>query len=254
MPSNHTNHRNHTKHTKPPEIGRSQNVQDAPIQKLLAEVEIPNDVVSLGQGVPFFGPPTEAIAAATNALSDECCYRYTEDAGLLSLRKAIAKKLKTENKITAEPENNIMVTSGGNQAFINVLMAITDIGDEIILLTPYYFNHLMAHQFTGCKPILFQTNEAFQPETDKIFQQFSQKTKAIITISPNNPTGAVYSKNLLEEINKFCADQNIYHILICHQDSDHFQSKKVFFQWVHQLLHPRGRDHSQVLGVDFLGL
>ena len=201
-----------TSQIKPSVIGRSYNVQEAPIQKLLAEVKIPYDVVSLGQGVPFFGPPTEAIAAAARGLADECCYRYTEDAGLLSLRRVIANKLKTENNISAVPEINIMVTSGGNQAFINVLMAITDIGDEVILLAPYYFNHLMALQFTGCKPVLVKTNESYQPEPENIFQRFTKKTKAIITISPNNPTGAVYSKSVLEKINKFCTDQNIYHI------------------------------------------
>ncbi|WP_455391933.1 aminotransferase class I/II-fold pyridoxal phosphate-dependent enzyme [[Eubacterium] cellulosolvens] len=196
----------------PTTAGRTYYVQEAPINKLLSESRVPEDAISLGQGVPFFGPPEEAITAATKALTDECCFRYTEDAGLLSLRQAIATKLEQENNITADPESNIMVTSGGNQAFINALMGITEIGDDILILAPYYFNNIMAIKLTGCNPIIVNTNNNYQPEVEDIISRITVKTRAIVTISPNNPTGAVYPRGVLEQINKFCAEKSIFHI------------------------------------------
>jgi len=190
--------------------GRTHGIQKAPIQELLMEAKIPEDVISLGQGVPFFGPPEEAISAASDALNEG--YGYTEDIGTFGLRKAIAKKLLRQNHIHADPERNIMVTAGGNQAFINALMAITNIGDDVVILSPYYFNHFMAIKLVGCNPIVVETDENYLPQIEEIFEAVTPHTKAIVTISPNNPTGAVYSKHVLEEINKFCSDMNIYHI------------------------------------------
>ena len=175
------------------------------------EVSTPKDVISLGQGVPFFGPPKEAILATSEALNKHG-YKYTEDAGILSLREAIAKKLHRENHINASPDGNIMVTAGGNQAFINTLMTITNTGDSIIILSPYYFNHFMATKLVGCNPITVETDSDYIPRLEDIFEVVTPKTKAIVTISPNNPTGAVYPKHILKEINKFCSDMNIYHI------------------------------------------
>ncbi|MEF8879970.1 MAG: aminotransferase class I/II-fold pyridoxal phosphate-dependent enzyme, partial [Candidatus Thermoplasmatota archaeon] len=191
---------------------RTHNIPEAPIQKLLEEVKPPENTISLGQGAPFFQPPKEAIQAAIKTIKTPEGNRYTPDAGILSLRKQISKKLEKQNKIKADPEKNITVTSGGNQAFLNTIMAITKPGDNIIILTPHYFNHPMAVQLTGCKPITVETTTNYQPNPEKIFEKVNSKTRAIITISPNNPTGAVYSKNVLKKINQYCKENNIYHI------------------------------------------
>ncbi len=196
----------------PPKFGRTEKVQDAPIQKLLSEVKQPKDTISLGQGIPFFGPPEEAIAAATAALSDELYFKYTEDAGLPSLRGAISKKLDLENKIKVDSDTNVMVTAGGNQAFINAIMAITNLDDDILILSPYYFNTIMAVKLAGCNPITVDTDENYQPNPSTIFSQVTPRTRAIVTISPNNPSGAVYDEDALKQINEFCAKKGIYHI------------------------------------------
>lgn len=205
---------------------RTVKIPEAPIQKLLAEAKIPENTVSLGQGVPFFPPPPEAIAAFGESARKEG-FRYSEDAGIPALREAIKNKLREENKIRCDIEN-IMVTAGGNQAFINALLAITSPGDEIILIAPYYFNHLMAIELAGCKAVVLPPSEKFIPDVEKIEEKISERTRAIVTVSPNNPAGVVYPPELLARINKLCAEHGIYHI------SDEAYEHFVFEEAVHQ--------------------
>ncbi|MEM7738732.1 MAG: aminotransferase class I/II-fold pyridoxal phosphate-dependent enzyme, partial [Deinococcota bacterium] len=92
------------------------------------------------------------------------------------------------------------------------LRAVADAGDEIILLTPYYFNHEMAIAMANCHTVVVPTDENYQPDVPAIASAISPKTKAIVTVSPNNPTGAVYSEEALQAINSLCAEHSIYHI------------------------------------------
>jgi aspartate/methionine/tyrosine aminotransferase len=91
-------------------------------------------------------------------------------------------------------------------------LAITSVGDEIILNTPYYFNHEMAIMMAGCHPVLVKTDENYQPRPDAIEAAITEKTRAVVTISPNNPTGVVYSESMIREINEICQRKGIYHI------------------------------------------
>ena len=97
-------------------------------------------------------------------------------------------------------------------AFSSLMLAITDPGDEIILLTPYYFNHDMAIRLANARPVLVPTLADFHPDIDAIKHAISPKTRAIVTVSPNNPTGAVYTKDELIAINELCYRHAIYHI------------------------------------------
>lgn len=191
---------------------RTQYIQKAPIVNLLSECEIPDEVISFGQGVPFFGPPESAISAITSSLDDETSHLYTEDIGIEGLRSAISNKLKIVNEIDADPLKNIFVTSGGNYGFIVALMTITDLGDEVILLSPYYFNHDMAITLSGCKSVAVSTDSQYQPDLQALRKAITSKTKAIVTVSPNNPAGVVYSEEKLVEINNLCEESGIYHI------------------------------------------
>jgi len=187
-------------------------IRKAPIVEFLSSLKISKDVISLGQGVPFFSPPTEVIDRFKECVGERSGYQYSEDAGFLSVRKSIAEKIWVENHFNVDPIKNIIVTSGANQAFINALLAISEIGDEIVLFTPTYFNYVMAVQMVGCIPVLVPTNDQFQPDISKLKSVFSDRTKAIVTISPNNPTGAVYKSDDLKNINELCAKNDLYHI------------------------------------------
>ena len=96
--------------------------------------------------------------------------------------------------------------------FMNTILAITNPGDEIILNTPYYFNHEMAIAMAGCHPVLVATDENYQLRPEAIAQAITPKTRAVVTISPNNPTGVVYSEAALRQVNQICGNHSIYHI------------------------------------------
>ena len=191
---------------------RMQSVQ-SPIIPVVGEM-IRNSpgTISLGQGVVYYGPPPEAIEQITQFLSNPNNHLYQAVEGIPALIEAIETKLKTENGIAVGQESQIVVTAGSNMGFINAVLAIADPGDEIILQTPYYFNHEMAVRMANCQPVLVATDEQYQLRLDAIRQAITPRTKAIVTISPNNPTGAVYPEADLREVNQLCREYGIYHI------------------------------------------
>jgi aspartate/methionine/tyrosine aminotransferase len=168
--------------------------------------------ISLGQGVAYYGPPPEATKVLERFSSTPGSHPYKPDAGLPELRKAFEEKLRAENGIDAPFERRILVTAGANQAFFNAVLAICDPGDEVILLTPYYFNHEMAIALASCRAVCVPTDEDFRPRLDAIEASVTPRTRAVVTVSPNNPTGVVYTRETLTEINRLCARRGIYHI------------------------------------------
>lgn len=191
---------------------RMQSVQ-SPIIPVVAEL-IRNHpgTISLGQGVVSYGPPPEAVAQIARFLSEPENHKYKPVQGLPALVEALAAKLKVENNIRAGPATPIVITAGGNMAFMNAVLAITDPGDEVILQTPYYFNHEMAVSIASCRPVLVSTDDNYQLRPSAIADAITSKTRAVVTVSPNNPTGAVYPEAALREVNDLCRQRGIYHI------------------------------------------
>ncbi len=170
------------------------------------------DAISLGQGVVNYGPPPEAIAQIERFLADPQHHKYKPVTGLPELVEAYAKKLTAENGIRTGDAARVVVTAGGNMAFMNAVLAIADPGDEFILQSPYYFNHEMAVTMANCRPVLVPTDAQYQLQPDAIARAVTPRTRAIVTVSPNNPTGAVYSEESLREVNRLCRERGVYHI------------------------------------------
>lgn len=168
--------------------------------------------ISLGQGVVGYPPPERAIASIQSFLAEPNNHLYQSVTGIEPLVETITNKLATDNQIEITARNCIVVTAGSNMAFMNALLAITQTGDEIILNTPYYFNHEMAITMANCRPILVNTDKNYQLDLQAIAKAITSKTKAIVTISPNNPTGVVYPEASLKAVNDLCRDRGIYHI------------------------------------------
>ncbi|BAY36177.1 aspartate aminotransferase [Nostoc sp. NIES-2111] len=168
--------------------------------------------ISLGQGVVSYSPPPEAVELLPQFLSDPANNLYKAVEGIPPLLNALTEKLSRFNGIDINNNNCIVVTAGSNMAFVNAILAITSPGDEIILNTPYYFNHEMAIAMAGCRAVLVETDENYQLRPEAISQAITSRTRAVVTISPNNPTGVVYSEDLLRHVNQVCADYGIYHI------------------------------------------
>ena len=149
--------------------------------------------ISLGQGVVAYPPPPEALAALGDFFADASNHQYGPVEGSPALIEALEAKLLRDNGLRVQPDSRVVVTAGANMAFVHALLAISDPGDEIILLAPYYFNHEMAVDMVGCRTVAVPTDRMFQPDLDAIRRAMTSRTRAVVTISPNNPTGAVYS-------------------------------------------------------------
>jgi len=193
-------------------LSRMQAVQ-SPIIPIVGElIRQHPGTISLGQGVVYYGPPPEAIAQIPQFLADPANHLYKANEGIPPLLEAIAAKLQSFNGIEINEQNSVVVTAGSNMAFMHAILAITSVGDEIILQTPYYFNHDMAITIAGCRPVFVPTDENYQLQPDAIAQAITERTRAVVTISPNNPTGVVYPEATLRAVNQLCRDRGIYHI------------------------------------------
>jgi aspartate/methionine/tyrosine aminotransferase len=168
--------------------------------------------ISLGQGVVSWQPPEEVYAALSEFRSSAENHKYKLVQGIPELLAGIETKLAADNDIKANAQERVVVTAGANMGFMNAVLAITDPGDEIILPCPYYFNHEMAIRIAGCEPVIVPTDANHQPDPNQLAAAITAKTRAIVTISPNNPSGAVYPEDTLRAINAVCAKQGIYHI------------------------------------------
>lgn len=191
---------------------RMQAVQ-SPIIPVVGElIKTSPGTISLGQGVVSYTPPPEAIEILSKFLAAPANNLYQAVEGIPPLLTALTGKLSTFNNIEINAENCIVVTAGSNMGFMNAILAITSPGDEIILNTPYYFNHEMAITMAGCHAVLVATDENYQLRPEAIAQAITPKTRAVVTISPNNPTGVVYSETVLRQVNQICGARSIYHI------------------------------------------
>ncbi|HTT08451.1 MAG TPA: pyridoxal phosphate-dependent aminotransferase [Gammaproteobacteria bacterium] len=187
----------------------------APIVAVVGEmVRRTADTISLAQGVVYYDPPDEALRAVQTFMEAGGRHQYGPVQGEEQLLNAISEKLRRENGIQITPDSRrcVVVTAGANMGFLNALFAVTDPGDEIILPSPYYFNHEMAVRMLNCVPVSVATDENYQPRLDALRAAIGSRTRAIVTISPNNPTGAVYSQATLEAVNRLCAEHALYHI------------------------------------------
>lgn len=200
-------------HSRPvPMLSSRMHAVQSPVIPIVGElIRQHPGTISLGQGVVYYGPPAAAIAQLSNFLEQPNNHKYQAVQGIAPLIAAIATKLKTDNGIEAS-HDQIVVTAGSNMAFLNAILAVTQPGDEVIIQSPYYFNHEMAIVMAGCQPVVVATDENYQLQLDAIQQAVTERTRAIVTISPNNPTGVVYSEAVLQAVNQLCQQQGLYHI------------------------------------------
>ena len=168
--------------------------------------------VPLGQGVVSYGPPAEAVEALRSFPGGPSDHRYGPVEGEAGLVALIEDKLRRENGIDVSGVSRVVVTAGGNQAFMNAILAVTDPGSEVILPVPYYFNHEMAIEMAGARVVPVETDADCQLDLAAIEAAITPSTRAIVTVSPNNPTGAVYPAPALRAVNDLCRDRGIFHI------------------------------------------
>ena len=194
-------------------IGRTISAVQTPIIPVVGEwTRNTPGTLSLGQGMVSYPPPASALEAIRDFGSRLEDHLYGSPLGHPRLLELIEEKLRIENNIDCKNGYRIMVTAGSNMAFLNVLLAIADPGDEIILPLPYYFNQEMAVRMLNCTPVAVPTDADYQLNLDALRAAITGKTRAIVTVSPNNPSGAVYPEAALRAVNQLCKEHGLYHI------------------------------------------
>jgi aspartate/methionine/tyrosine aminotransferase len=190
---------------------RMEGVDTPIIPTIAAFVRNNPGTISLGQGVVNYGPPPQAIAALPSLMGDGSLHKYLGVSGHPGFIEAIHNKLAQENHIKLGTDAMVMVTAGSNMAFLNSVLAVADPGDEFILPMPFYFNQEMAIRMCGCIPVPVPTHSDWSLDVAAMAAAITPRTRAILTVSPNNPTGAVYSEASLRAVNALCAQHGIYH-------------------------------------------
>ncbi|MGH9345984.1 MAG: pyridoxal phosphate-dependent aminotransferase [Vicinamibacterales bacterium] len=148
-------------------------------------------VISLGQALPGFGPPPAAIEALRQGLAQPDTHIYSADAGRRSLREALCDRIRADGARIVPEE--VIITAGGNQAFMLALMTLVDPGDEVLLPAPYFVNHEMAMSAFGASPreVPLSETHGFVLRWRDLEPDVSSRTRAVVVCSPSNPTGAV---------------------------------------------------------------
>lgn len=165
--------------------------------------------ISLGQGVPYYQPEEKYIKPVFSDLSKSELHRYTQDPGILEFREEISRKILSDFNIQVDPQT-ITVTNGANQAYVNSLLTITDPGDKIGLISPYYFNHKMAATFTNVDVVEIDLNPDYSLSQENIESAIAKGVKAIVFVNPGNPTGSVHSIDDLKLLADLTENKDIW--------------------------------------------
>jgi aspartate/methionine/tyrosine aminotransferase len=167
-------------------------------RRWLVGVTFPADrpLIALSQAAPMDPPPPAMLAAMADALADPATHRYGPVLGLPELRAALARKI-TQSYGAPVSDAQIAITSGCNQAFCAVMATIAGAGDAVILPTPWYFNHAMWLQMQGVQVTPLPCGAGLLPDPEQAAALITPKTRAIVLVTPNNPTGAEYPAPLV---------------------------------------------------------
>ena len=164
------------------------------------------DVIGLSLGEPDFNIPEFIKEAAVKAINDNY-NSYTPVDGYVDLKKAISRKFLRDNNLNYSA-SQIVVSTGAKQSIANVIEAMINPGDEVILLAPFWVSYSAMIEICGGKPVTVESdiNSNFKVTASKIKDNITPKTKMIIVNSPNNPSGSVYNEHELRQIGKMLMD------------------------------------------------
>lgn len=168
------------------------------------------DVIGFGAGEPDFNTPKNIQQAAIKAI-EQGLTRYTAASGIIELKEAIVDKFKRDNNLTYKT-SQIIISTGAKQCLANVFQAILNPGDEVIVGVPYWVSYPELIQLADGVPVFAQSEESnsFKLTVEELQKVATDKTKAIIINSPNNPTGTVYTRNELETLANFAKEKDLF--------------------------------------------
>jgi aspartate/methionine/tyrosine aminotransferase len=168
-------------------------------------------VIGFGAGEPDFPTPAYIVDAAREAVDDPSTHRYSPAAGLPALREAVAAKTLRDSDYAVK-SSQVMITNGGKQAVYLAFQTLLDPGDEVLLPAPYWVTFPEAIHLAAGVPVAVPTSDeaGFQVTVEQLEAATSRRTKALMFVSPSNPTGAVYTRERIAEIGRWAADRGIW--------------------------------------------
>lgn len=171
-------------------------------------------LIDLCQAVPAYPPPESMLRRLSAAAGSAAAATYGPIAGDAALRDAYAAHLSTVygGRIGVDA---VAITAGCNQAYFVAIMAVAQRGDAVLVPTPWYFNHSMTLQMLGveARPVPCTPGAAFVPDPDEIEARIDRRVRALVLVTPNNPTGAVYPAEAIARIHDLCCRHGIWPVL-----------------------------------------
>jgi aspartate/methionine/tyrosine aminotransferase len=169
------------------------------------------NVIGFGAGEPDFPTPDHIVAAAEVACRDPRNHKYTPTAGLPELREALVAKTRRDSgyEITS---SQVLVTNGGKQAIANAFATLCDLGDEVLVLAPYWTTYPEVIRLAGGVPVVITTDTAsgFRVTIEQLEAAVTPRTKILLFVSPSNPTGAVYPRDEIEAIGRWAVARGLW--------------------------------------------
>ena len=168
-------------------------------------------VIGFGAGEPDFPTPAHIVEAARQALNDPKNFRYSPSAGLPELKQAIAEKTLRDSGVQVEP-SQVLVTNGGKQAVYEAFAAVIDTGDDVLLPAPYWTTYPECIRLAGGNPIeVFAGSEQdYKVTVEQLEAAYTPATKALLFVSPSNPTGSVYTEEETRAIGQWALAKGIF--------------------------------------------
>lgn len=202
--------------------------------KILKRVGI--DVINFGSGEPDFNTPDNVKLAAIKSIQENFT-KYTAESGTDELKKAICEKFQKDNGLTYDP-SQIVVSCGAKHSLYNIIQAVCEKGDEIIIPSPYWLSYPEMAILAEARPVFIETDDSsgFRISLSSLKKKITKNTKVVIINSPSNPTGSIYPKEELKKIGEFLSGKGILII------SDEIYEKIIFDGNSHVSIASLGKD------------
>jgi aspartate/methionine/tyrosine aminotransferase len=197
--------------------GRSRDIERPPIAEINAlaaeRVAQGQALINLGQAVLGLPPPEAAMDQVRRYLDAGGVQGYSPDPGLDEVREGVAAFCRSHKAIADARADEVMLTCGANQAFMNAVLTLTRPGDEVITFGPGYFDHDFAIRLVGCVNVevgLARAKDRFRFDIDVVADALTPRTRVVVLVSPGNPTGAVIDDASLERLTGLCAERGLW--------------------------------------------
>ena len=189
----------------------AKNMQPSGIRKFFDVVAEMPDAISLGVGEPDFDTPWHIREAGIFSLEQGRTF-YTSNAGMPALKKEVAEYYRRKHGLIYDAKTETFITVGGSEAIDMAMRAMLDPGDEVIIPEPCYVSYVPCAAMTGAKPVTIplQEKNEFKLTAEELLGAITDKTKVLMLAFPNNPTGAIMTREDLEPVARICVEKDIY--------------------------------------------